>query len=228
MANFKVQIEGLDILKKGIQQDETLRKIVPDVSIGILKFHNTLERRVGELFTNKNKLTSVLIGRSVSPASLGKTFLRYSLQYQNKPTPLSDYEVTESDSNSISSAPIRIPPGDVKGGVRWRKGKYSKEYKVAVRRGKSKVQKVYGKKTLAFRTRGKNSTVLLLARKRQTWRVRPTRGKFGIRTKLSIVYGPSLANLASSTYDKDAQTQKALVTLQNDIIKAFTRYYGNL
>jgi hypothetical protein len=215
MANFRY--EGLDDIRKALSQNETAKKALPDISIAILRFHNVLEDRVGAVFNAPGSIDSVRIGRSLAPEKFGSNLLRFSLQYRDKPVPLSKYPMAISASQSISSAPLRRSSGS----VYWKKGKWSKEVKVAVRKGKYN----FAKKGKNYSRKGFFTGTNIKARdQRATWRVRPAKGVEGIRDKYSTLFGPSIANLISTVYEKDNKVKQAKEVLLDEIIATMVKY----
>lgn len=218
--SFKVTFEEFDFLKKQLKTSPDLNAIVPDVSLAILKFHYTLEDRVQSLYTAKDNLSSVLIGNSKQPSELGNTFLRYSLQYRDKPVKLSEYAYQE---NVVESETAKYPERMFDGGIKWLYKGYALQVKTEIRRGKPIIAK-----------RGKNYTQKgflqhgrILARKQKaTWREYPTRRSDGVRAPIVELYGPSLSQLAESTYDKDSIVQNAKDTIGNDILNAAVKWYS--
>jgi len=218
--NTKITVTGLKEIANLIKKNDAIKEIVPDITIAVLKLHNTLERNVNSTYTNPKLLSTVLLGSSVQDIS--KTFLRFGLQYRQVSVPLSDYKMVVSGSTSISAAPMRRADG----GITWKLGTWSKTYKSEVVRGKFEQILPYknrknpaGSKFAFTNFEGSDAIVV---RKRQTWQVRPTRGREGIRTKLTEQYGPTLAYLANITYNNDIVAREKAT---NDIIKAFTDYY---
>ncbi len=213
-----------DILRKSLQTAVTIQKIIPDVTVAILKFHNTLERRVGELFTAPDKLSSVMIGSSRAPSEIGKTFLRYSLQYRSKPIPLSAYEQsTTSVENDKAKIPYRLRPNY----VRWTPAKKVRVTKTYVRRGKGVIpRRIKGSRFEGF-YQSKGGQNWILARKQQaTWITYPGVGEEGTRAPIQQLWGPKLITLASKVYDVDKEVEKAKETLQNDVINAILKSYS--
>ena len=218
---FKVELEGLETFKKQLQGNSAMKSIVPDFTLAVLQIHNTLERRVSELFNAPGTLSNVLIGKSVKPVQLGNTFLRYSLQYRYKAIRLGDYPFTVSNSNSLSSAPLRGQGGF----IHWTKGRFSKDVRVSVRKGKPSIaRKGLGNfdKRRGF-IQGRNIKARDTSK---TWTLYPTNGREGIRAPYSTLYGPSLSQLANKVYDKDKQVELATENLQTTLIDAFIRYYS--
>lgn len=221
MSNFKVHVDGLAELKSWLKKDNMAATVVPDVSLAILKFHNVLERRVGEVFTAKNSLNSVMIGRSVSNAQLGNTLLRFSLQYQDKPLPLSDFDF-EVDSaklpGALSTAPLRVGKGPL-GFVKWTLGEWSHRVAVKVRRNREQTSRT---RQPVFESKGK-----LLARNTgATWAIYPSKGEKGDRTDMTdFLFGPSLAAQARGIYENDATAQAAKEKMTDEIVTAFAEFY---
>jgi hypothetical protein len=240
--NYKIPIKELQELKERLKTNQTLKDIMPDVSVAILKFHNVLDTRVNEVFANPKRLSTVRIGNTVPQGQLGNTLLRYSLQYHMKAVPLSDYPYQITPSSSESKVPTRIPTTNPLGFVKWKSRKVSEDFKVLVQRSKGYTEqypaksrkgsnnaasdKVFGNKRI-----GPKGKVLangrLISRYRQTWATRPTYGREGIHTKsMETQYGPTLAYLANTIYDKDAAAQQAKERMSLEISTAFVKWYA--
>lgn len=220
MASFKIEFENLDLFKKALSKENALRKLVPDISISILKFHNALNDRVKDLYNAPGELDSVRIGHSVAPAELGKTFLRYSLQYRNKPIPLAQYpHIERAVSSDTAVWPKRLSDGFIK----WTHKGYAIETQVAVRKGRMKAVRKYGK-TIQDGFLQKDR---IFARKQPgTWKIFPSKNIIGVRAPFTQLYGPSLMTLASATYDKDQTIARAKETLELEILEAMVRSYS--
>ena len=222
MSSFKIKIEGLGILKQQLKSDSSISRLVPDMTQAVSLFHNTLERRVSDIYTLKQPLSSVMIGRSVKPEQLGNTFLRFSLQYQYKHVDLSAYNTIVDKSEAISFAPP-IP------GLKhhWTEGQFSKRVRVQIQKGKTLATREgrnYRKK--GFMLKDKQGRQQIAVRKgSKTWDRYPTFGAKGIRAPIRTLYGPSLSRLAQITIEKDKQMATAAIQLEDNIIKAFTKFY---
>jgi hypothetical protein len=214
---FKISIDGLELLKAGLKTDESLRRVIPDMSLAVLHLHNTLESRVGELFTSKNSLSSVMIGHSIKPDQVGNTFLRYSLQYRRVPEPLANFKTSINNSSSLSA----IPWVEANGWVKWTRGEFSKETLVSVRRGRKEIPTLRDRK--GFTVNGK----IRVRKQDATWRKFPgvalPQGERKGMTKM--MFGPTLSELASKVYDKDTQVAAAKEKVTTDMIRAFTNFY---
>jgi hypothetical protein len=212
--SFKIDFgKDWDTLRKTLNIDENLQRAIPDISVSILKLHNTLERRVDEQFNAPTKLSSVMIGSSVKPEALGKTFLRYNLQYRDKSIPLAQYGHTETKIPSPNAkVPIRISDRF----IRWKPKGYAIQTEVSVRKGKPQIpRRVGGVNAKGFLQYGR-----ILARKQKaTW----INVQDNIRAPYSELYGPSLMTLANKVYDTDKQVANAVDNLQIDIIEALIR-----
>jgi len=221
--SFKITFgDDWEKLRKSIKTDETVRKIVPDVTVAILKLHNTLERRVGDLFNIPYPLGNVMIGSSKSPAELGNTFLRYNLQYRDKKVPLVQYPWIETPSTAKSFAPLRKVP---LGSVHWKEGEWSKDIYTRIRKGSTPSRARRGGNF--SKLRGFFTGTNIKAREQEdTWLVKPDKDIEGTRAPYSILYGPSLATLTSKVYDVDKEVAVAADRLQMDIIEAIVRSYN--
>lgn len=225
MSTFKIEIEGLKEFKAFLKQDALAAKIQPDITASILQLHNTLEQRVAAVFNAPDLLGSVMKGRSVSANNIGNTLLRFGLQYESKPIPLNKFPQESSKSTAQSVAPLRIPPTDKYGFVKWTPGMYSTEVRVAVRKGAYKanlVTKGYVSQKFFY---GKGNA--LLARSQYaTWEDFPTKGSLGLRAPVtSSLFGPPLSSMAAGVYKNDHVVEIALTKLQDNIVKAFVKYY---
>jgi hypothetical protein len=144
MEQFEVHIDGMKEFKQKLASDDSLATIIPDITIAILHFHDTLEKRVNDLFAVPYSLSRVLAGgRGISTITKG-THVTTELRYNMKAIPLVQYPTqsyglttfsmkgfsADVSSKSISSAPVRMKDG----GVIWIKGMYSQQYLVEVRR----------------------------------------------------------------------------------------------
>lgn len=215
--NLKIQFKGLEELKKRFSEIENPEQKLAKSSNSILNFHKELEKRVQTLFYAPSSLESVRIGRTVPLDRVGRTLLRFSLQYRYKAIPLNQYPYKENKSSSYSSAPTRKASKDGLGYVKWKRGQYSKDYPVAIRKNKYKQQGIAGKGSkggYAFKTPNGH----LVRRKRQTWHIRPSFGVLGIRSKLQLMYGPSLSQLAASVLEKDTYMQNEFERLIDDMM----------
>jgi len=221
MSGFKVHLEGLEVFKKQLKTNSSLDRMIPDMSTAVMKFHNTMERRVGEVFSLKDPLSSVMIGRSVKPEKLGNTLLRFSLQYRYQKVDMSSYRTIVDSSTSISSAPIAK-----KGFTKWTKGQHSKRVSVQIRKGKTLVARAgqnYRKK--GFMVKDKLGRDQIAYRVGKTWSTYPTKGLKGKRAMYKYLYGPSLSRLAEIAYEKDPVVAQAKETLTSDILKSFNNFY---
>lgn len=225
MANFKIDFgKDFEALRKNLQQDATLARIVPDLTISMLKLNNTLERRVNELFNAPGTLSDVMRGRTIKPSELGKSFIKFSLQYEDKPIPLIEYGVTQSGilPGVESIAPLTKEP---LGAVHWKKGNYSRKVTVQIRKGTTVGTRLGGNFSgLSGFLIDKNGRSGVFARTTgATWDRYPKEGFAGTRAPIVELYGPSLAQLASKVFDKDKQVDNAVLAMQDSIINAILR-----
>jgi hypothetical protein len=217
MSSFKIKIEGLEILKQQLKADSSISRLVPDMTQAVSNFHNTLERRVADIYTLKQPLSSVMIGRSVEPEQLGNTFLRFSLQYQYKHVDLSAYNTIVDKSEALSFAPPILGQTH-----HWREGQFSKRVRVQIQKGKT----LATREGRNYRKKGFMLEEQIAVRKgSKTWQRYPTFSAKGIRAPIRTLYGPSLSRLAQITIEKDKQMATAAIQLEDNIIKAFTKFY---
>jgi hypothetical protein len=221
MSSFKIQFEGLEFLKKNLSTNSALSHAIPDVSIAILQFHNVLEKRVSTLYTLTDSLDSVRIGHSVQPSQVGNTFLRYSLQYRSKPVPLTKYKYVE---NAVSSDTARYPRRMPSGNINWVYKGYALQVKTEIRTNSPKIAK-RGKGNYRYKGFLQNGKVYARMQK-ATWSSFPTKFSNGVRAPYVELFGPTLANLAESTYDKDPIVQAAKDRVGEVILEAFTDWYA--
>lgn len=218
MSSFKIVIDGLEQLKKAYSADAVNAKVIPDVSIAVLKFNNLLDERVQKVFNVGESIDSVRIGSKVAPEQVGKSLLRYSLQYRDKPIPLAKYPFSITDSTAISKAPLRKKSGHVV----WTEGQWSKEVRVEVRKGKSLI----AKRGKSYRLKGFFTGTNIKAREQKaTWDIYPSKDVLGKRAPYSTLFGPSLATLVSTVYEKDNVVKNGVDVLTDDILKAFVKSY---
>lgn len=223
MSYLKISIEGLKEFKQLLAKNPSLEKTVPDMTLGILQIQNIIEKRQKELYNAPGSVSSVFLGKSVKPASLGKTFLTYGLQYKDVPIPLQKYPTNIVKSSVTSKAPLRIGGKDTLTRVKWKKGKWSKEVWVKIR--KDKKEKIARRGTSGYK--GFFGQGALMARKQKaTWSVFPTKGKKGTRAKTSLLFGPSLATLAISIANKDSVVKNAIENILPEVLmKSMAKQY---
>ena len=220
--SFKIEFgKDWDTIRKSAKTDETLQRAIPDISISILKLHNTLERRITELYNIPGTLSDVMIGSSKKPEALGATFLRYNLQYRDKAIPLAKFPFTIVESASLSKAPLRKEP---LGSVHWKQGKYSKDVYTLIRKGSTPSRARRGGNF--DKRRGFFTGTNIKAREASaTWSEFPKKSVEGTRAPYSTLYGPSLMTVANTVFDKDKQVAKAFDNMQDEILTALAESY---
>lgn len=225
---FKIQFEGLEVLKKQLKKDVSLKPIIPEVSLSLLKYHNALEQRVTEVFTAKDKLSDVMIGKSVKPAELGGTFLKYSLQYRFKPAPLENFKYI---LNTVSTPTAYIPFQMPNGKLRYRKSPTSikvvvevvKGRKVTARKSKRSAFKGFYVPDSANKRTFRNK---IFARKqKRSWDEYPSMESFGKHAPIVRLFGPALSRRAEIIVNKDKQFEKIKNILADEFVTHFLNYY---
>lgn len=226
MSNFKIDFgPEWNTLRKNLKENSYLQKAVPDISIAILKFHNSLENRIDELYNVPYGLSKVMVGSSVKPEAIGRTFLRYGLQYRDKAVPLGEYKHIVEDSSSESSAPLRLNNVPL-GLVVWNRHRWSKKIRMEIRKGKTTGARRGGNFSTKSGFKMNAEPSKIFARETDaTWSIYPTKGVRGTRAPYSELYGPSLVTLAGSVFDKDKKVDQAKDTLVDDMLDAITRNF---
>ncbi len=217
--SFKVEFQELQLFKNTLKQFGDLKIALPDISTSIQLFHNTLERRVKTIYAVPGNLSSVMVGRSIKPSEVGNTFLRYSLQYQDKSIKLALYPHTES---VVANAKVKYPKRMFNDGIKWKLKGYAIQTSVYIKRTKTEVptRKKYTNQK-GFLQHGK-----IYARKqKRTWDSYPTRTSEGVRAPYTELYGPTLARLAGGLFENDAVVMSAKEKVGEDILKAMTKWY---
>jgi hypothetical protein len=223
MTSFKLRVEGLDEIKRSFKADSSIEKILPNVTLAMLKFNNVLEQRIEELYNAPGSLSDVMIGHSIRPEELSKTFLRYSLQYRDKPIRLIEYPSSQSGILPVlSKAPLRKEP---LGPVHWKQGRYSRKITVNKRKDKPEGARLGGNFSKRTAFYGFDKRGIFARETDKTWSELPKTGSYGKRAPFKELYGPSLMTLANALYDKDSKVKRAVTTLEEDIIKAMVSFY---
>lgn len=225
MGNFKIDTEDLKKLADWFKTDASAAVLVPDVTMSILKFHNTLETRVSDVFTAKVKLSSVKVGGNSVTGKKGIDGLSFTLEYKSKPLRLDQFKFQTVDSDAISSAPTRLPFGDPLGFVKWQEGQHSKQVNVQVIRGKTN-DGSYGNQIYpAYRVKQGNKIRLRARKQDATWDTYPTKGVKGTYAPTTGLFGPPLSVQANALFDKDRVVNKAWDKMQDEIVKTLTKSY---
>lgn len=215
--SFTIKFDDLEQISKNIMPSDILNRIVPDVNSAVAKFHNTLENRIEALYTLKSSLGSVLVS-SKTPINISNVSIDYQLVYQKELVPLADYEF---NNKGVPSATARYPRRLPNKYISWVLKGYAIETKTEIRRGKPKIAR-RGKGNYRYKGFEQNNVIYARMQK-ATWKTYPSRFSEGTRAPFVALYGPTLARLAESTYEKDAQMQVAKDKLADDISNAFTK-----
>jgi len=226
--SFRIDIgtgKEWDSLRKSFATNDSLQRALPDISIAILKLHSTLETRVSDLFNMPSKLSSVMIGNSVKPAEVGKTFLRYNLQYRRKAIPLANFRPISVTKTIVRNAIPIIKANGSRGQILVNKARITK---VQVRRGKTdnstrNPQYFYYAKKKRILARNQQDTWNTLPELDMNNRIIKDSGE---RAPVRQIFGPSLMEVANRVFDKDRAVQKAYTQMQTDIITALLKGYN--
>jgi hypothetical protein len=128
MASFSVELQGMKEVLEAINPARIPKQVALAVGISMKKLHADIEHEVFARYKVSKKLSSVLIGGSISNVTFGKNVIKGGLQYSFQPIGLA----------SFFSPPTVL--GNINPGAR-RKGRI---HSVEVIRGQRKI--VYGKK----------------------------------------------------------------------------------
>lgn len=195
--NFKVNISGLDEVKKRLNLSNFNKALIPAFTEAVNLLHTDLEREIQKNYHAPGKLSDVLIGKTLKPEQRTDTFFKFSLQYRFKPIPLHKYPNFKSSqvTDDISVARIReLRPV----------GQFSHEVRKTILRGR-------GSKTLARDRRnikakgfrpGKAGTPIFARKQQKTWIEEPSVTSDGVRAPITMLFGPSLSQLAEKVYTK--------------------------
>jgi hypothetical protein len=225
MSNFKIEF-GTDwkILRKQLTTEHIIEKVLPDITDSILKLHNVMEQRVDSVFNAPTKLSSVLLGSSKRPEEIGKTFLRYQLQYRFKPIKLADYPYEVSGFIPVRNAIPFMTKIDTIGYTPVNKARVTT---VSIARGKYVVpRRVKRSPMKGFELNGN----IVARTKKATWSSIPTDRKdsrSGTRTPLQTIYGAPLDLLAQKVYERDPQVANAVSNLYEEIEVAIMRSFSS-
>ncbi len=220
MSGFKISLKELEFLKQAIRNDTSVERIIPDITAAVQLFHNTLERRVHDVYSANGSLTDVMVGKTVKPLEVGKTFLRYGLQYRFKELELSAF--TFSIQRVGLQNPAKVPTRSPTGFVRWKQKHWAFEIKVNIRRDKPVLAQNGRRHSLGGFQQGKS---IKARSQKATWKVFPSYGVKGVRDRYVTLHGPSFSNMARILYDTDPAMQLARAKFEEDSIAAFTRFY---
>ena len=212
MSGLKIDLKELELFKQQLKNDISLERLIPDITIAVERFANRFETRFQQVYKTNLRLEDLRIGGKVKPSEVGKTYLRYGLQYRFKPTELADFPYLVVPSRSFSVAHIFEHRA---------RGQFSKGIvsKVTKKKGSFKIDRLSGRKV--FIAKGK----LLTRSTDETWISKPKKGFKGERAEVQVAVGPPLNILAGGLIEHDTQVQVDLGIFETDLIKIFTDFY---
>lgn len=192
-SNFKAEFEGLAELKERLSQKTLDERLIVAVGIAALEFHNFLNTRVKDIYATNRSLNSVLLTKTNSATKRGTGVIESGLEYKFEPINLGKFPQHSSFMGNINS---------------WAT-KEGKVQQVAVKRANGK-KIIYGKLHYGgFRQKG----LIFERSQRETWIVK------GVRAPIHQLYGPSLTQMANTTFLTDSKTQMYKSKLPDIIIK---------
>lgn len=212
MSGIRIDLRSLELFKEQLKRDSSLTVLIPDITLAIEKFANQFENRFQQVYRTSARLEDLRFGGKVKPSEIGKTYLRYGLQYRFKPTKLTDFSYITMPSRSISYAHIfqhRI------------KGMYSRGVvsKVTKRKGSFQVDRLTGQKVFLVDGKLKSRTV------DATWVSKPGKGFKGERTKVQTAVGIPLNILAGGLVQNDTEVTTYLDQFEVSLVNIFSNFY---
>jgi hypothetical protein len=196
MAGYKLNIQGLDELKKEFSKGTLDTKLTPAIGLSILQLHNALSSAIVKNYTTRQRLSSVLVRKSISQVKQGTNFISSGLEYKYKPVRLVEFLTNTFTGN--------INPASKEGIVSV----------VTIKRGQPRI--VFGKKHYGgfLQRRGQRVAKAQIFERKQkaTW----ANGK---RLPIIPLYAPSLSQMASKMYDTDSEVQKVKDSLITTLAK---------
>jgi hypothetical protein len=225
MANVKLDITGLKDIQDYLKKAPEMNTIVPEVTLAMRFVHNTLERRVGEVYNAPTSLDSVMRGRSLSPSEQSASTLKYGLQYNNKPIPLVDFPYTETNVSVNNGIPFNS-----NGTVHYQPVNKARVVKVEVRKGGAFKKKVDGRRKVFptfFGTKQDGTKFLAKRGQKATWEKLPTGlgTKDGMRDDYLRLKAPSLAWMAETLFKYDTEVQKAVDNVLTVAVNELAKKY---
>jgi len=222
--SFTIKFDNGDLEKLSINlaSQNLLSPIVPDVNMAINKFHNALEERVNANFKVPYSLDTV---RRPSSPITSNLSMEYSLVYADTPVPLAKYKYTTTKVKVRNAIPFMYAENK----IRYTPINKAKSVRVTIKNGRGGVAATPRKRTQfkKFLIDNENTKGIFVRLTKPTWEEIPNpENKKGVRNKnLKLLFGPSVARLAISVYNKDIEMDKAKDTLSKDILNAFTRNF---
>lgn len=213
MSSFQIKTLGLGKLEKDLAPTRIKKQVALAIGESVLEFHNILENSISKAYNAPNKLGSVLVGNSISTETKGRNIIKSGLEYKFKPIPLVKFPFVEREVPADAGF---LTHGDKGKGWRVQKKNYALGVFVSVKKGagkRVKGRKGYGGFYLnpARRNTGdkpwqvsKNHRRGIYEREQaDTWK-----GLFN-RNKLTVLFAPSLSQMAHSRLREDREVQLA-------------------
>jgi len=228
MQNVKVTIPDFKEIKSFFSKGMELSTFEVEFTQAVLLASAAIDKSVKALYNAPGVPSEVMVGKAVKPEALGKTFIRYGLQYREKKIPLIKYPHRETEVSVFNAIPFKTLTSD-------------KKYFLPINKARSvsvNVRKKGGYSLKRQRTPYKKFLVdngymkgIYARDTSETWSELPTRGESGKivggrRAKYHELYGPSLADLAETVFKYEPEVQKALDNIPEIILNSVAKYYG--
>lgn len=228
MSSVKVTIPGFKEIKSFFSKGMQLSTFEVEFTQAVLLTTAVIDKRVKALYNAPGIPSEVMIGKSVKPEALSKTFIRYGLQYRDKKIPLIKYPYSVRETKVRNAIPFQTLTSE---GPYYKPINKARIVSVRVKKQKGPNLTKRNVKFKKFLVNNSYMKGIFTRDTSETWEELPTRsagGRIvgGKRAKYHELYGPSLADLAETVFKHDSEVQKALDNIPDRIIKSMDKYYG--
>lgn len=228
MSSVKVTIPDFKEIKSFFSKGMQLSTFEVEFTQAVLLTTAVVDRRVKALYNAPGVPSEVMIGKSVKPEALGKTFIRYGLQYREKKIPLIKYPHFTQETKVRNAIPFLTVTDE---GPYFKPINKARIVYVSVKKQKSSNLTKRNVKFKKFLVDNSYMKGIFARDTSETWSELPTRSANGFiaggrRAKYHELYGPSLADLAEIVFKHDPEVQKALDSIPDRVIKSMDKHYG--
>lgn len=185
MPAISLKLEGLEDLKKSLDSNKLTRELVAGVGIISLQLHNVLNNQIQSVYQINRSLNKVLINKTSLDIKRGANFISSGLEYKHEAINLAEFPSFSHFKGNINTDVSK--PGLVQQVTIVRK----RPYKII--KGKKHYGGFVPSNAKGIRT-GDFKRVMFERLEKRTWI-----GKE--RTKLRVLYGPSLAQMAKIQFN---------------------------
>lgn len=227
MSSVKVTIPDFKEIKSFFSKGMQLSTFEVEFTQAVLLTTAVIDKRVKALYNAPGVPSDVMIGKSVKPEALSKTFIRYGLQYRDKKIPLIKYPYSVRETKVRNAIPFQTLTSE---GPYFKPINKARIVSVRVKKQKSTNLTKRNTKFKKFFVDNSYMKGIFARDTNETWSELPTRsagGRIvgGKRAKYHELYGPSLADLAETVFKHDPEVQKALDNIPEVLLKSIGKYY---